>query len=205
MIMETWKHGKPNNLKELFDFYHKYVKLLYSEIQAENVLPADTIFEVNAAFDHVATHWTYGISEESAVADAFGHLKRSCLDSFKYKFVRARQQYDALCKIDTSVIDNGEYSVKLHKTFNEMRTLATKARSLEGKADDDKAVPAFEVWEDVYVKCVKFQDEFYLHPRLNWAKRKGFWNFVRQNFWAIILGILTSLAATYIWFRIVGL
>ena len=198
--MEPWKQRRPNNLQELFDFYQKYVKLLYSEIQAENFLPADTLFEVNAAFDHISTHWTYGIQEEKAVAEAFSHLKRSCLDVLKYKYVKAKKQYDELCKIDIGAIDNGEYTLKLHRTFNEIRKLATEARSIEGKPDGE-TVPAFGLWEDVYVKCVNFQNEFYLHPKLNWAKRKSLWNFISQNFWGFVIGIISSLVATFLWFR----
>ena len=48
--------GKPKKFEELFKFYHEYVKLLYSSVQAGGSLPAEVLFELNAALDHVSRH-----------------------------------------------------------------------------------------------------------------------------------------------------
>ena len=77
----------PKTLAELFDFYFDEVKVLYAAVQAENTLPAEVLFEINAAFDHLARHWRHKEGEADAVAKTFGHLKRACLDIFK---IRAR-------------------------------------------------------------------------------------------------------------------
>ncbi len=55
--MEAPSKRRPTTFEELFAFYHQYVKLLYSDVQTQNVLPAETLFEMNAAFDHVSRHW----------------------------------------------------------------------------------------------------------------------------------------------------
>lgn len=65
----------PKNLNELFEFYYEFVKPLYSQVQVKNELPAETLFELNAAFDHLSRHWKYDQSEEEAVDKAYGHLK----------------------------------------------------------------------------------------------------------------------------------
>ncbi|MGH8556041.1 MAG: hypothetical protein ACRESZ_00995 [Methylococcales bacterium] len=105
--MITLPPSKPQTLTQLFEFYHEYVKVLYSYVQTENTLPSETLFELNAALDHISRMWIYSESEEEVVAQAYGHLKRSCLDIFKLKIREIRGQYDELRKIDTSTIDNG--------------------------------------------------------------------------------------------------
>jgi hypothetical protein len=198
--MKTWTHGRPTDFEGLFKFYHQYVKLLYSEVQTQNVLPIETLFELNAAFDHISRHWAIDEPEEEVVAQAFGHLKRSCLDIFKLKVQEARSQYDALCKLDMSVIDDtGEFERQLHRLFNEIRLDATEARRLEGEPDATNSVPAFERWEAVYVKCEKLEEEFFLYPKLKWARRSGIVTFIRQNLWGFIIGVTSFLIAALLW------
>lgn len=74
---------QPKTFVELFEFYQSKVKLFYSAVQAENELPTEILFEINAAFDHVSRYHVYGQSEEEVVAKAYSHLKRACLDVFK--------------------------------------------------------------------------------------------------------------------------
>ena len=72
--------GHPTTFADLFKFYHEHVKILYSSVQVENVMPVELLFELNAALDHVSRHWCYGESEKEAVEKAYSHLKRCCLD-----------------------------------------------------------------------------------------------------------------------------
>jgi hypothetical protein len=197
--MNSWNGGKPKNFKELFNFYYAYVKPLYSEVQTQNTLPIETLFELNAAFDHLSVHWINGQTEEEAAAEAFSHLKRSCLDIFKLKVREARRQYDLLCQIDTSVIDNGDFDKKLHGLFNEIRRGATDARRAESDTNNDNSVPAFGLWEIVYIKCVELEKDYFLHSKLNWAKRRSISRFIREQAWGLIIGVVSSLAATAIW------
>ncbi len=92
---------KPTTFSELFKFYHEYVKLLYSSVQAGGTLPIEILFELNAALDHISRHWAYHEDEASVVDKAYSHLKRSCLDVFKLKVRDAHDQFAELRKIDT--------------------------------------------------------------------------------------------------------
>lgn len=164
----------PSTITELFAFYHDYVKVLYSAVQTENALPQEVLFELNAAFDHLSRHWTYGEPEDKVVRQCYGHLKRSCLDIFKIAVREARKQYDALSKLDTSAIDNGEYDKKLHALFAEIRKGATEARRLEGdgRTDADGPIKAFDAWQPVLANCLRLDTEFFHHTALDWAKRR---------------------------------
>jgi len=165
---------EPRTFDELFGFYHEYVKLLYSYVQTQNALPAEVLFEVNAALDHISRRWIYGETEEQVVKKAFGHFKRSCLDVFKIAVREARRQYDELRKLDTSAIDNGEYDRKLNVLLAEIQRGATEARRLEGngKKDDEESIKAFDAWQPVFEACLRLEEEFFLHSALDWAKRR---------------------------------
>lgn len=167
---------EPSNIAELFAFYHDYVKVLYSAVQTENALPQEVLFELNAAFDHLSRHWTYGEPEGKVVHKCYGHLKRSCLDIFKISVREARKKFDELRKLDTSDIDNGEYDRKLLALFAEIRSGATAARKLEGNgnSDPDGPIKAFDAWQPVYANCLRLETEFYHHDALDWAKRRWF-------------------------------
>ena len=191
--MEHWQQPNPKNFKELSDFYHNYYKELYSEISIQNILPNETMFEVTAAFDHLTTHWTNGLSEQEVVGEAFGHLKRACLDLFKLKVKEARIQYDKLCSIDTSIIDNGEFDRNLHTLFNEIRIQATEARRLENEAGQGDVSEAFKRWENVSIACNKLQSDFFLSSKFDWAKKKMKKDFYINLFWGFLIGVVTSL------------
>ena len=197
--MIPWRGGRPQNFTELYSFYFQYVILLYSEVQSQNSLPQETLFEINAAFNHVARHWTYNQPEQEAVSLAFGHLKRSCLDLFKMKVVEARKQYDELRRLDTSVINNGEFDRDLRRLFNEIRRGAIDARQHEGELDGNDLVPSFELWEAVYVNCERLETDFYLCPHVEWARKKTIIAFLRRHALDFVLGVTASLVATMIY------
>ena len=201
--------AKPRTVKELFDFYYAFVKPLYSRVEAENVLPIETLFEINAALDHLSRHWFYGDNEEEAVEKAYSHLKRSCLDIFKLEVKGTVDRYKELQLIDTSIIDNGDLNREMVPLFNEIRAGAASARENEGDArSDDHAqmIVAFDLWTPVYTKCIQFRKRFYLHPRLDWAKRKGFWKRVKEFVWAFVIGfvsgVCSSLLVAWVWSKL---
>jgi len=189
--------GKPTTFQELFAFYHQYVKLLYSSVQAGGSLPTEVLFELNAALDHVSRHWAYGETEAAVVDKAYSHLKRSCLDIFKLKVKDAHDQFSELRKIDTSVLDNGEFDRNLIALYHQIKTEATDARRGEGesKNDADCDIKAFALWQPVYEKCIRLEREFYGHSRLPWAKKKVAFA-KRKELWvsvaiAFVVGLIT--------------
>lgn len=164
---------EPKTIQELFDFYHGYVKLLYSRVQASNVLPQETLFEINAALDHISRLWVYQEPEQEVVHHAFAHFKRSCLDIFKIIVRDTIDMYQEIKKVDTSIINNGEFDRQLHLLIRSIKKKSTEARRLEGRqSKDDHVVLAFEPWTEVYAECIEFEHNFFLNPNLEWARRK---------------------------------
>lgn len=189
--------GKPKTFEELFKFYHEYVKLLYSSVQAGGVLPIEVLFELNAALDHISRHWAYRESEAAVVDKAYAHLKRTCLDIFKLKVNDANDQFVELRSIETSILDNGEFDRNLIALHHKIKIEATEARRLEGESrnDDEATIKAFALWQPVYEDCIKLEKDFYNHPKLHWAKKKVAF-FKRKEFivsviTAFILGLIT--------------
>lgn len=190
----------PTDIAELFSFYQDYVKVLYSAVQTENALPQEVLFELNAAFDHLSRHWTYKEPEPHVVEKCYGHLKRSCLDIFKIAVREARKQYEILGKLDTSAIDNGKYDRELHALFSAIRQGATEARRLEGngKSDTEGPIKAFDAWLPVYTNCLRLEADFYLHPALDWAKRRWWKKYWKSTLLAIVLsGIAGAVGREY--------
>lgn len=168
--------GDPQTFKEVFDFYSRYVKLLYCDVQATNVLPVEVLFELNAAFDHASRFWVYGETEAAVSKKVYSHLKRSCLDIFKLRAKETLDHYAELRKIDLSFLDNGNFETNMRKLLHVIRKETREARSHEGmtKNDADGWVEAFEKWQPVYEKCSQFDEQFYLNPHLDWARKKNF-------------------------------
>ena len=101
---------KPKTVAELFQFYYKFVKPLYSSVQSENILPLETLFEIHAALDHLSRISYYKEDEGQAVEKAYSHFKRSCLDIYKLEVKSTVERYQELQQIDTSIIDNGDFN-----------------------------------------------------------------------------------------------
>jgi hypothetical protein len=184
----------PTTLPELFKFYDEHVKLLYSSVQVENQLPAELLFELNAALDHLARHWTHGETEKEAVEKAYSHLKRCCLDVFKLKAKAALDQAKELQGIEISLIDNGEYERELKALVAKIKAGATDARRLEGrvKQANDGSIQAFAAWEPVFADCVTLEKEFYHHPKLNWAKKTGRFRATKKFVGSVIVAALVG-------------
>ena len=105
-------------------------------------------------------------------------MKRACLDSFKVRLRDTLRKHKELSKVDVTLIDNGQFKHKLNKLISEIKKGGIKARKLEGEIRSDSSdfrVPAFEDWMPVYHNCLKFEEDFYLSPRIEWAKKKGRW------------------------------
>ena len=178
----------PTTLPELFKFYDEYVKLLYSSVQVDNQLPSELLFELNAALDHLARHWTHGETEQQAVEKAYSHLKRCCLDVFKLKVKAAIDQAKELSGVEISLIDNGEYERGLKALVQKIKSGATEARRLEGrtKTAHDGSIQAFAAWQPVFDDCVRLEIDFYHHPKLNWAKKTGTWRATKKFVLSIV-------------------
>jgi hypothetical protein len=193
--------AKPTDIQKLFEFYTDTVKPLYNAVQLTNALPQEVLFELNASLDHIARIWTDREKEEEAIDKAYSHLKRSCLDIFKMAVKEAMKQFEELRKIDTSIIDNGDFDRQLMALSGRIRDGAKEARQQEGHTKDDaNTIKAFDMWVPVFADCVKLEKEFYRHNSLNWAKKKqrrGVW---RERLWGFLVGgILVTLISSAIY------
>lgn len=190
--MSLWSGKKPTDLRELYGFYHEFVKPLYSTVQSHNELPVEVLFEIHAALDHISRFYTYHEDEVVVVNKAYGHLKRCCLDIFKIKTREAIDQYNEIKKIDTSCIDNGGFERRLHALAADIREKASEARKIEGEPDGGDTVPAFDAWCPVYELCVEMENDFFLNKHLNWARRRGFTNIIKDHFASFLVGCFAS-------------
>jgi hypothetical protein len=192
--------GKPASLKELFEFYYQEFKPIYSELAAGNSPPAEMIYEVNAAFDHLSRKWQYAEPEAETVRCVSGHLKRGCFDAFKIILKQTSDSHDKLLKIDTSIIDNGRFDQGMNALWSEIRTFAIEARNREGDSRDEAAWhEAFDRWKEVYVRCKRFDREFFLNEHVGWARKKEGRRIWRLRFEGFLIGVLGSIVASVIW------
>jgi hypothetical protein len=185
---------KPKTLAELFEFYYEDIKPLYCHLQASNTPPVEMLFEINAAWDHLSRHWHYGETEEETVDVTAAHLKRAAFDAFKIVLRETLDRYQKLNRLDTSIVDNGDFDKKMHVLAADIKQKAGEARMAEGDSrDPEKWHQAFDVWQEVYLKCALFAHEFYLNPKVEWARHKN-----RQRDWwhraeGFVLAVLSGL------------
>jgi len=186
---------EPTTFAELFEFYQDKVKLFYSAVQAENELPTEILFEINAAFDHLSRFHVYGQSEEEVVRKAYSHLKRACLDVFKIILRDTLMMVAELEKLDISLIDNGAYEKDLKTLEHSIKRRAIQARRKEGDpmtAEPDLDIPAFALWLPVFEDCLKLQEDFYYHSAVDWAKKKGRWMSTKSLIVSVIASALAG-------------
>ena len=185
---------RPKTLNEFFDFYYTDFKPLYAHLQTLSEPPIEMFFEGNAALDHLSRHWKYGESEECVVSAAAAHLKRGCFDAFKIIVRGTGDHYKELRNIETGLIDNGDFDMKMRALMSDIRTEALAARLAEGDSrDTDSWHKAYDLWIPVYIKCMQFDDDFYLNKNVEWARGK-----TKKRVWinrveGIILGIVAGL------------
>ncbi len=184
--------------KNLFLFYKDTVKQAYAAISAQNQLPAEVLFEIHAAFDHLSRIYTYDEPEVTAVKKAYGHLKRATFDIFKLFVKEHTDQWLDLRNKNLDYIDNGKFKHSVISLHYEIIDLAKKARSCEGE-DTDRA---FENWIEVYAKCQKFTDEYYSSEKVEWAdityKKEKFTDILRKFFLWFISMIISGNIGAYI-------
>lgn len=188
--------------KDVFLFYHEYVKPLYCEIEAKNnTLPVELLFEIHAAFDHLKRIHVEQEGREECCKKAISHLKRGTLDAFKLKLKYFNESYEALrnSKVDLSLVDNGRYWVSLVADRKAIIALAKEARMREGITEPEHA---FDMWSQVSIAINDFEEKYFnQEEKLFWAKMKTFsWN--NKDTWkGMGIGFLTGcVSSLLVWF-----
>jgi hypothetical protein len=188
------------NIKEVFEFYEKYVKPIYSEIEAKrNNIPVELLFETYAAFDHIKRFYLNHEDESEASMKAIGHLKRGILDAFKLKLKYFNQDIEEFNKYSKSIelIDNGQFISDFIKEKNKIFLLAKEARLTESKKSKENA---FEIWFEVSINIDEFENK-YLNQldKIDWANKKQFQWINQDMIRGILIGITSSIIASLLW------
>ena len=180
--------------KEVYNFYNEKVKILYSEIEARNnTLPVELLFEIHSAFDHLKRFHVDGEPEDRCAEKAFSHLKRGLLDAFKLKLKYHNKDYEKLLRLkaDLHLIDNGTFWPSLLSKRKAIIKLAKEARLHEGKRDLEDA---FDKWYKASDLIDQFEDEYFESPKIQWARRLGFFH----RFWKIIIALIVGVIGSAI-------
>ena len=186
---------QPDGLRSLVDLYYDKYKPLYSRLQAFNQMPIELVFETAAAWDHLSRHWRFDEPEAECVDKASRHLKRAVFDAYKLLLKKAVDDYDDLRRIDTSLIDNGQFDVRLRLLMSEIRVESIAARDSEGDTrGSDGWGKAFDLWGGVFQKIERFNREFYLNPNVDWARTKTSEFDSRRLHAAFWIGVASSAA-----------
>ncbi|NLS95065.1 MAG: hypothetical protein GXX96_23150 [Planctomycetaceae bacterium] len=202
---EDLSNGTPLTFNQLTKIYYDRYKPLYSQVQTFNEMPVELIFEVAAAWDHVTRHWMYGESEASCVDKASRHVKRAIFDAFKLILKARVDEYDELRAVDTSLINNGEFDRELIALMAEIRRDAIDARMAEGNTSAPESwSDAFNLWDKVHANCEKFNQEFYLNDKVEWARKKTQEFTSRRRWEGFGIGVAASAVVTLVWWMIVG-
>lgn len=187
--------------KDVYQFYTEKIKILYSEIEAQNnILPIELLFEILAAFDHLKRFHIDNENEEKCAAKAYSHLKRGALDAFKLKLKYHNCQYNKIMQPnkDLRLIDTGSFLPCMLNAHREITQTAKNARLTEGVNDIDKA---FENWEKTSLLIDDFEDTYFNSEKLDWAKTQ---NLVKKRS-QFLIGIITGVFASAIFAGIINL
>lgn len=193
------------NIKQVFEFYQQYVKRIYSEIEAKrNNIPVELLFETYAAFDHIKRFYLDEENEQESSKKAISHLKRGVLDAFKLKLKYFNYDIEKFQdnKVDFSLIDNGKFIGEFYKEKNEIYRLAKEARLIESKESKEEA---FEKWFEVSLKIDRFEEKFFNNlEKIEWAKHKTFKWINKDSIRGFIVGVLSSIVASLMFYWIVS-
>lgn len=190
---------------DVYEFYHTYLKPIYSEIEARNNrLPVELLFETFSAFDHLKRIYIEKADEAECCQRAFSHLKRGVLDAFKLKLKYFNDDVEKLLNsgIDFSYLDNGTYLPKMLHDKEGIHQIAMAARLAEAKHDINIA---FEKWCETSLQINQFEQN-YLAPlaKIEWAKRKT-WHWLHNDtLRGLVIGVASSIVASALLYYFIG-
>lgn len=178
--------------KDVYLFYSDKIKILYSEIEAQNnILPVELLFEVLSAFDHLKRFHLDGEKEEICAQKAYSHLKRGSLDAFKLKLKYHNSQYNKIMQPNKELrlIDTGNFLPQMLNSHREITQTAKDARLAEGANDIEKA---FNKWDKTSLLIDDFENIYFNSEKLDWAKSQNAVQKRNQFVIGIITGVLAS-------------
>jgi hypothetical protein len=158
------------------------------------------LFELAAAWDHVSRFWRYNEREERCADMAARHLKRAVFDAYKLLAKKVADDFDDLKRIDTSLVDNGEFDRNVRALISEIRQAVIDARTAEGDSSGQNGwTGAFDAWVAADEKMQRFWMDYYLNPSVEWARRKTIEFNWKRRLEGLLLGVFGSLIAAAVW------
>jgi hypothetical protein len=127
-------------LSIVYQEYNRVIKPLLADIEARYQKFPDSLFnEIRALNDHVSRCYVTGITDEKIIREiekAEGHAVRISLDCYKYLdvwFYDFFEKFDKnyTCKIDLTLIDQGELAISYRKFQSNATATIRKAKESE--------------------------------------------------------------------------
>jgi hypothetical protein len=194
-------------IADVFEFYNKYVKPVYSKIEAKgNVLPIQLLFEIHSAFDHLKRSIIDHQPEEECCKCAKSHLKRGLLDAYKLELKFFNDDYNKLTglKAQLGLIDSGRFLLGLVGAREKVVQSAKKARLVDKENIDILC----DAWSDVSLAIAEIEDKFFSRQAdIEWTiiqNKKSWWRSFRDNIVgnliaAGIISLITFLLTISFW------
>jgi hypothetical protein len=93
-------------------------------------------------------------------------------------------------KLYFSLRDNGTFETRMRQMIHQIRDATREARAHEGRTSNDANgwVEAFDKWQPVYQSCSQFDEQFYRHTHLDWAKKKS----IRISLQKFVLSVIVA-------------
>ncbi len=150
---------------EIFSQYQNVIRPMVVSLEVDDVeYPIEIFNEIRAIMNHLAacTYWDVSNDPDAEAKtdkdlnNARSHLKRAIYDCYKYSCVSADDYYKKflyrLRYIDLSVIDNGEFSVKLSAYYSEALEALRDAKLAEHDITKRNSNEPFELFQIAYQK-----------------------------------------------------
>lgn len=196
---------KPTSVEDVLHFYNTEVHdALATAMIFENDFPDAVLNEIRNAMTHLGRSINpklNSVDKEAELASAYRHLKRTCLDSFKLSILFLAEELDRMI---TALEDQYLLPEKLHSQLIQLRERRIKMQVREGvKLPDDVVLNEYKALFNDYDACRAELLEDYgsdtSSGRREIKKRR-----IRKREalgWvvAFLVGIASSLAASWIW------
>lgn len=187
-------------LKEYLDFYHNTFLPIYADTVA---LLADKPRQLVIEQENSLSHLTQYLKDNKDIDNlkkAKGHLERAALDAYKISWVHIKRKIEKFTNLDTNQLALA-FNIsedEVNKMINEFDVLIREARTLEMNNIGQKDEQAIEK----YAQAVKIGYQLLEYADI---KKYNLWNkfriinVIKNQYICFGMGILSSLAATYIY------
>lgn len=167
-------------VNNLFETYKNVISPFIVQLEIiDNAFPTEILNEIRATMTHLAKMNLADNNDviEENITKAERHIKRAVLDCYKYSCLSYDMQYKTFetryKRVDLSVVDNGEFVVKLSKMRQDAVSALRDAKlyELEPDADDEELFKKYETAYNCYFAVYTYISNAF--NNLEKAKHKG--------------------------------